>query len=143
MKKPFIIILLTTLAVSCGSSGTLTQDEVLAVISKFDEGWENKNGELVDSVIASNYIYYTQSGGIFERDKLVQTANSPEYKLDVMQRKIFEIKIDGNTAVVNTVWYGKGRYYDKPFNDRQRCSITLIKRNGKVMIMSEQCTPIK
>jgi hypothetical protein len=56
---------------------------------------------------------------------------------------MFEIKIDGNTAVVNTIWYGKGQYYGRSFNDRQRCSITLVKRKGKVVIMSEHCTPVK
>ncbi|MFZ9589951.1 MAG: hypothetical protein ACO28V_09490, partial [Chitinophagaceae bacterium] len=40
----------------------LTEEEVLAVINKFDEGWKNKNEAIVDSVLSEHYVYFTQSG---------------------------------------------------------------------------------
>jgi hypothetical protein len=30
-----------------------------------------------------------------------------------------------------------------PFDEDQRCSITIIKKDNKVEILSEHCTPIK
>ncbi|MBC7874627.1 MAG: hypothetical protein H7Y01_11550 [Ferruginibacter sp.] len=63
--------------------------------------------------------------------------------MKTLQRQHFDIIIEGNTAVANTVWNGKGLYFGTPFNDSQRCSITLIKKNGKVEILSEHCTPVK
>jgi len=80
---------------------------------------------------------------VFDRKSVVQTAGSADYKLDSMQRQQYDIKIEGNTAVVNTIWNASGSYFNVPFNDRQRCSITLIKKDGKVEILSEHCTPIK
>jgi hypothetical protein len=144
MRKIHIGIFLFTLScLSCQQKEILTPPEVMDAIHRFDVGWKNKNVKTIDSILSASYIYFTQSGGIFDRKNVVYTAGSADYKLDTVRREQFDIKIQGNTAVVNTVWFAKGTYFDKPFNDTQRCSITVIKNNGKVEILSEHCTPIK
>lgn len=130
-------------AQACMQGDSITREEAIAAIKSFDDGWKNKNAKRVDSVLSPSYIYFTQSGGTFERKNIVQTAGSPDYKLDTMYRRHIDIRIEGNTAVLNTVWYGKGNYLGSPFDDSQRCSITLIKKNGNVEILSEHCTPIQ
>lgn len=142
-KFYFVLLLSSVTGLSCQQKETLTREEVVAVIHRFDEGWKNKNVTTVDSILSSSYIYYTQSGGIFDRKNVVHTAGSADYKLYSVERKPFDIKIEGNTAVANTVWKARGSYFDTPFNDSQRCSVTLIKKNGKVQILAEHCTPIK
>ena len=121
---------------------TLTEQEVLGIIQRFDEGWERKNLQQVDSVLSPHYIYFTQSGGTFSREGVVQTAGSSEYTLERMQRSALDIHITGNIAVVSTRWKGKGVYRGVPFDEDQRCSIVVIKQNGKVSIISEHCTPV-
>jgi len=127
---------------SCQRPEILTQEEVLATISRFDDGWKNKDSIKVDEVLSPSYIYFTQSGGVFSRKSIIQTAYSKEYQLQQMEREDFVIKLRGNTAIVSTIWKGKGTYRGRAFNDRQRCSITLVKNNGKVEILSEHCTPV-
>ncbi|HEV7780508.1 MAG TPA: nuclear transport factor 2 family protein [Chitinophagaceae bacterium] len=144
MKKIICgLALLIPVIISCNQQETLTREEVLAAIGAFDNGWKNKNAATVDSVLAPSYIYFTQSGGIFDRNNIVHTAGSSDYRLDSMKRQQFDIKIEGNTAVVNTIWYGRGIYFGSPFDDLQRCSITVIKQDGKVEILSEHCTLVK
>ncbi len=144
MKKiGYCLALLVPVMFSCHSRESLTKEEVMAAIERFDTGWKNKNSGTVDSILSPSYTYFTQSGGTFERKNVVQTAGSADYKLDSVLRKQIEIKIEGNIAVVNTVWYGKGTYFGTAFDDRQRCSVTVIKQNGKVEILSEHCTLIK
>jgi len=144
MKKMyFAAIVIVFIGQSCTQKEMLTREEVVTAIQRFDDGWKNKKATTVDSVLSPSYVYYTQSGGVFDRKSVVQTAGSTDYKLDTMHREQFDIKIEGNTAVVNTIWNAKGSYFNTPFDDRQRCSITLIKKNGKVEILSEHCTPIK
>lgn len=144
MKIIFCAVIFITLIVqSCNQKETLTREEVLAAIHCFDEGWKNKNPNAVDSILSSSYVYFTQSGGVFDRKNIVHTAGSADYKIDTVHRQQIDIKIEGNTAVANTVWQAKGFYFSKPFNDIQRCSITIIKNNGKVEILSEHCTPVK
>lgn len=121
----------------------LTTEEVIAVIKRFDEAWRTKNLQGVDSVLSPAYIYFTQSGGTFSRSNLVETAGSQDYTLEKMHRYEYHVKLFENTAVVSTRWQGKGSYMGTPFDEDQRCSITIIKHDGKVEILSEHCTPIK
>jgi hypothetical protein len=130
--------------VSCKpTQSPLTREEVIDVIKQFDEGWKSKNMKAVDAVLAPSYIYFTQSGGTFSRDSVVVTAGSPSYSLESMSRSSFYVELYDNTALVSTRWQGKGVYHGVPFNEDQRCSITIIKHNNKVEILSEHCTPIK
>lgn len=139
-----IIVLSQIWFISCTrTQSPLTREEVIAVIKSFDDGWKNKNLKKVDSVLAPSYIYFTQSGGIFARENLVQTAGSPDYTLDTFERSHYFVQLFENTAVVSTKWVGKGTYIGIPFDEIQRCSLTIIKVNGKVEILTEHCTPIK
>jgi Domain of unknown function (DUF4440) len=144
MKKytaPFLFLLL---AAACTSKkSALTKEEVVAVINRFDAGWNSKNLAAVDSVLAPGYVYFTQSGGTFSRDSVVATAGSPAYALDHVNRTDYEVQLYGNTAIASTRWQGSGIYKGIPFNEDQRCSITIVKKGNKVEILSEHCTPIK
>ena len=144
MRKLLIpFILLAVVLSSCKRKQLLTEQEVIDVISRFDEGWKNKNLKEVDSTLAPAYIYFTQSGGLFSREGVVKTAGSAEYKLDSVWRHAIEVTLYENTAVVSTRWEGKGIYRGITFNEDQRCSIIIVKTNNKVQILSEHCTPIK
>ena len=121
----------------------LTEKEVIAVMDKFDLGWKEKNAALVDSVLFPHYLYFTQSGKTFDRASLVATAGSREYSLQTMERDNLTIQLEGHAAVVNTIWKGKGVYHGESFDDRQRCSVTIVKSNGQVRILAEHCTPIR
>src|SRR5579871_2523404 len=144
-KYCLLFILITCINQSCKHkpSTSLSEDEVINVINKFDEGWKNKNLELVDSVLSPDYIYFTQSGGTFSRDSVVATAGGPSYTLDSMSRSEISVQLSGNTAIASTRWKGKGMYRGTPFNEDQRCSIVVIKKDNTVKIFSEHCTPIK
>lgn len=143
MKQIFIASIFLFLLAACGKNDTLTEKEVLEVIERFDQGWKQKNAALVDSVLSEKYVYFTQSGHTFDRASLVKTAGSDIYTLQSMERQQYTVQLEGNTAVVNTVWQGKGSYHGEEFNDNQRCSITIVKHEGKVKILSEHCTPIR
>lgn len=147
------IILQTTLWMSltlilCSGCKNQTQDlltetEVVAVMDKFDQGWKEKNASLVDSVLSPHYLYFTQSGKTFNRASLIATAGSSDYSLQTMERDNLTIQLEGHAAVVNTIWKGKGIYHGESFDDKQRCSVTIVKLNGQVRILAEHCTPIR
>src|SRR4030095_16335594 len=107
MKKIIGIALLLFTGFSCTENQKITIEEVNQVIHRFDEGWKNKKAIVVDSLLSSQYSYFTQSGGTFDRANVVQTAGSPDYQLDLMDRQVVSVNISGNTAVVNTTWRGK------------------------------------
>lgn len=144
MKKTTIGLFVALIFCGCiKKQKPLTKEEVLAVIERFDDGWRHKNLRIVDSVLGKSYIYFTQSGFTFSRDSVVQTAGSSTYTLDTMNRNTLDVVLYKNSAVVSTRWYGKGHYKGVPFNEDQRCSITIVKENNRVQIVSEHCTPIR
>ncbi len=144
LLTPWLISTVIIVISSCSAKNNLlTEAEVVDIIKRFDDGWRTKNLARVDSVLAPKYIYFTQSGGTFIRDSVVQTAGSPVYTLESMSRSDYEVELYGNTAIVNTRWRGKGMYKGVPFDEDQRCSIAIVKRNGVLSIISEHCTPIK
>ena len=144
MKKIIIILYIIFTGLGCiKKEELLKEEEVFAVINRFDEGWRNKNAELVDSVLSEKYLYFTQSGHTFTRSNIISTAGSDIYELQTMERENLTMQIEGDAAVVNTIWKGKGYYHGEQFNDKQRCSITIVKHDGKVKILAEHCTPIK
>jgi hypothetical protein len=74
MKKAVLFITISTLLFGClQKEKDLTEQEVYAVLDKFDEGWQNKKAALVDSVLSEHYVYYTQSGQPFDRKNLIAT----------------------------------------------------------------------
>ena len=143
MKRILIVLILLNLLSCKRKNDLLTEAEVLVCIAAFDKGWENKNPKMVDSVLSDKYMYYTQSGNPFNRENLIATAGSDIYTLQNMKRESLTMQIDGDAAVVNTIWSGKGVYHGEAFDDRQRCSITIVKHKGIVKILAEHCTSIK
>ena len=143
MRTKILFFLLALLLFSCNRQQDITEQEVMNAIKKFDYGWNNKNLHTVDSVLAPAYIYFTQSGGTFSRDSVVATAGENSYILHDVSRTEFVVTTYGNTAVVSSRWKGKGIYRGAPFDEDQRCSIVLIKKDNKVEILSEHCTPVK
>lgn len=147
MKK-ILYFFLTTILVGCFGIGKpekeiLTKEEVYNAVSTFDNAWKSKSAHVVDSILSPAYIYFTPSGNIFVRDSILNTAASDTYFLSSADRLISDIQVDGNTAIVNTRWQGKGYYRGVPFDDDQRCSITVMKINGLVKIISEHCSTIQ
>ena len=88
MRKHILFFLLMVIALnSCKQKPSpLTEEEVINVINKFDDGWRNKNMDAVDTALSPGYVYFTQSGGIFSRDSVVATAGEATYSLENMSR---------------------------------------------------------
>jgi Domain of unknown function (DUF4440) len=144
MRIILIVFGLGILMMACRTpEEVLTEQEVRMVMDQFDRGWKEKKPELVDTALSIHYLYFTQSGHTFSRAALLATAGSDIYQLQDMSREELSIQIDGNAAVVNTIWSGQGFYHGERFDDRQRCSVTIVKHKGKAKILSEHCTPIR
>ena len=94
MKKAVFFITVSVLLLGClQKEKELTEQEVYAVLDKFDQGWEKKNSNLVDSVLSEHYVYYTQSGKPFDRKNIIATAGSDVYQLQTMDREHLTLQI--------------------------------------------------
>lgn len=143
MKRLSCLTALVVFLMSCSRPELISAQEATEAIGRFDRAWQAKNESGLDSVLADQYQYFTQSGGVVSRANLLATARSRAYILENGDRDPVSVTIKGNVAVVNTTWRGRGIYQGRAFNDYQRCSVTLIKEGGRVRILSEHCTLIR
>ena len=81
MKNIFITLLVLMIAFlsACSKPEVITTDEVMKVISEFDKGWLEKDSAIVNKVLAPEYVYYTQSGGIFSRKIIANASETPRF----------------------------------------------------------------
>lgn len=113
-----------------------------AVISRYDAAWSARDEAALQSLIGPTYVYFTSRGGEWSRDRWFTFMLSPAYILGAAERSEIRIVESGDTAVASTRWTGHGTYEGRPFEDDQRCSITLGRRDGAWSILSEHCTQI-
>jgi hypothetical protein len=125
------------------SSDTITEQEVMDFIKKYDEAWNTKDTIAVDKLIDNTYIYFSSTGSISKREESMSFLKSPDYRLTSADRSEVEIFISGNIATVSSHWVGKGFWKTEVINDNQRCGMTLQKINKVVKIIAEHCVEIK
>ena len=87
-----------------------------------------------------------------DNDSDFDYANMSE--LDVSDDEVSPIHLSGRRrnkggprvpvkGTVSDEAYKEALKLRKQFNDKQRCSVTIVKHKGKVRILAEHCTPIK
>ena len=93
------ILMITFFSQSCQQKEILTREEVIAAIQRFDQGWKNKNPAEVDTVLSPSYVYFTQSGGTFDRKNIIYTAGSSDYITIIKNKGKVEILSEHCTLI--------------------------------------------
>ena len=127
---------------SGASAQTKRSDEVLQTLKKYDEAWNKKDFETVDKILASEYVYFSSTGGTTSRQKTLEFLKSPKYHLSYADRSEVKSFRTGNTVVVSSRWKGKGTYNEAEINDDQRCSLVFTRQGKFWKLLSEHCTQI-
>lgn len=120
----------------------MASDGPETVIARYDAAWSARDEAALQDLIGSNFIYFTSRGGEWSRDRWFAFMLSPAYVLGAAERSEVRVVESGDTAVASTRWTGHGSYEGRPFEDDQRCSIVLGRRDGRWSILSEHCTQI-
>jgi len=112
------------------------------VLEKYDEAWLSKNVKAFDALLSPSYLYFTSTGGVMERKAMLAMLASPDYKIDSGSRDDVRVMVTDSTAILSTLWRGKGTFQGKPFTDDQRCSV-VISLGSKAEVLSEHCTNLQ
>ena len=143
MIFPLVILLAITACNDKNGNEVITDAEVKEFISSYDSSWHKRDTNSLKGLMDEQYIYFTSYGGTLSRDHLMGWFTpADKYKVDTASRSEVSYKINGNTAIVSSRWIGNGSFGEEKFDDDQRCSLVLQKKNGKLKIISEHCTQI-
>ncbi len=147
MKFKLIFPLIIAFVV-CFSTNAFAQksdkqtDSVLQLLKKYDDAWNKKDSATVGDILASDYIYFTSTGGTSSRQQTLDFLISPKYVLTFVERSEIKAFRNSNTVVVSSRWKGKGTYDKGEINDDQRCGQVFVKEGKKWKLLSEHCTQI-
>ena len=138
---------LICIAFSCKTTpgtnkSTLTKEEVLAFVKTYDDAWNTRKRDVVDSLYASHYRYFTSVGDVSSRRRNLEILSADYYQLTSAIRSEIEITIEENTAIVSSRWRGSGTWRGTPFEDNQRCGLVIQKRGTELKLLSEHCVEI-
>ena len=122
---------------------TITEQEALDFVARYDSAWNAKDSLSVKELLCATYLYFDSQGGTTPRENTLSIVAAPHYKVLSAKREEIEVLIHENVAIINSRWIGNGLWKDKPFNDNQRCGLTLAKTNGKIKLIAEHCVEIK
>ncbi len=117
-------------------------DEVVQLLKKYDEAWDKKDSATVGKILASDYVYFTSTGGVWSRQQTLDLLNSPKYNLTFAERSEIKTFLTGNTLIISSRWKGKGTYDQEEINDDQRCGLIFAKDGKQWKLLSEHCTQI-
>jgi hypothetical protein len=121
----------------------ITEQEALDFIARYDVAWNTKDSITVQALLGDKYLYFDSQGGLTPRERTLSIVAAPYYKVISARREEIQILIHENVATISSRWIGNGLWKDQPFNDNQRCGLTLAKQNGKIELIAEHCVEIK
>lgn len=117
-------------------------NEALKAAAAYDAAWYKKDVAAAESFLAPEYVYFSSTGGLSNREETLKFLKSPDYVLTFVERSEIKAFRNGDTVVVSSRWKGEGKYGSSEIDDDQRCGQVFVKSRGKWMLLSEHCTQI-
>lgn len=142
----FVVIVLVWIACAApprpAPSIAAASGDVLALVADYDHAWGAKDRVRLNEILDPSYIYFTSTGAVWSRDRVLEMVLSPEYQLSSAARGELAVHGDGSTATVSSRWTGAGTFKEHAFTDDQRCGITVARRAHRLVVLAEHCTQI-
>ena len=140
---PLIIAFILCFGVNVRAQKPDKQTEsVLQLVKKYDAAWNKKDAATVGEILAPDYVYFTSTGGLSDRQESLDFLVSPKYLLTFVERSEIKAFRNGNTIIVSSRWKGKGSWAEGEINDDQRCGQVFVKDGKSWKLLSEHCVQI-
>ena len=110
-----------------------------AAIAGYDSAWKAKDSARVARYVASEYAYFTSTGGLSSRSESFGFLRDTTYQLTRSDRSDLEITMAGTVARVSSRWKGEGVYQGSGVQDDQTCGLIWIWRDERWQLFSEHC----
>jgi ketosteroid isomerase-like protein len=137
------VLVALALANGCGPPRPVESDDAMSqvrgVIARYDSAWLAKDSVAVASWLATDYVYFTSSGGRSDRASTLRFLSDTGYSLRGQQRTELDISIVGQVARTASRWRGQGRYGSELVDDDQTCVQHWRDAVGRWEMFSEQC----
>ncbi|MGC2765919.1 MAG: nuclear transport factor 2 family protein [Candidatus Acidiferrum sp.] len=118
------------LARTHSSAPTVTDDAktVAALDTEYQAAVKNNNLDVMNRILADDFILVTGSGKVFTKKDLLEEARSGQYVWEHQEDTSQTVRMWGDTAVVTAKLWAKGTKDGKPFDHTLWFSDTYVRR---------------
>jgi ketosteroid isomerase-like protein len=102
-------------------------------VKRQDTGWMERH-------YAPEYTWTSPEGTVNDRSADIEDAKN--YAIDAMEVSDTRVRVVGDTAVVTGVTALKGKYKGQDFGGKYRFTDTLVRRDGRWVILASQYTRV-
>jgi hypothetical protein len=122
--------------------GSNMTDDLQQLNQIWNRAWLEKDGDLVEKLMANEYVYIAPNGQLLDRQAILKIIRSPDYQLDSSSRTELSTRPVGEDAAVMVFHsQAEGRFEGKDFKDDYTCTMLCVRRGGEWRLMLEQCSP--
>ncbi len=118
------------------------EQEIRKLNLEYDNAILQQDAAVFERLFAEDFIVTKTGGKISTKAQEIADAKSGETKFAVGRSEEVNVRLYGNTAIVNGRWIEKSVTKGKPFDGRHIYTTVYVKSNGKWQIVSDQVTPI-
>ena len=124
--------------------GDAVSAEIELLNDTWNRAWLEKDAAAIDRLMTPDYGYTAPNGQVLRRASVLEIVRSPDYRLDRGARTEVELQpLGADVVAVRHRWRGAGAYLGKTFEDDHRCVTMCVRRGGRWLVASEQCSAIE
>ena len=139
--KPFEVVIVelkspaTASASQAGDEAAIMrlEGEWADAVKRQDTGWMERH-------YAPDYTWTSPEGTV--NDRRADIADAKNYSFDSLETTDTRVRVMGDTAVVTGVSAVRGKYKGQDFSGRYRFTDTLVRRDGRWVILASQYTRV-
>lgn len=143
MKFLALSLLALTLTVPASAREQTEAETVLQRLHEACQAYEDGDAEYLADFLHADYTLTNTRGMVTNRAQDLAELRSGDPDYDVFRNHDMQVRIYGDTAVVNGITSLKGTSNGKAFELDARFTDTLIRRDGRWMLVASHATRIE
>lgn len=146
MRKHVTVLAIMLLVSACATGRATAPESDYQIVKQRADAWDRaivaKDRPAVAANMSDDFVQIDSRGNISNKDAFLKGLLSPDLAINPYTVDEFQIRLYGNTAIVNGATDMTGTYKDKPFRTHYRFTDTYIKHQGVWRVVSVQTTEI-
>jgi ketosteroid isomerase-like protein len=126
-----------TVALAMGPmSGSATEPtdvphQLIAVDQSMQKAFLTHDVATLDAIFTDDYVLINSKGAEQRKADILREAGDPETRWDVNESSGWQVRVQGDMAIVVAILHSKGTDHGQPFDARVKFSDTYILENGR------------
>ena len=105
-------------------------EQLIAINKQMQRAFVDRDVAVLEKIFTDDYVLVVSSGAEITRAQLLENVASPEAHWEINESRDWNIRINGDTAIVIATLHQKGVDHGKAFDSHVKFSDTYVRENG-------------